>query len=196
METGTEQYLDIKTAADLLGVTEHEVRRRCREGTLKATKIDVAGAPGPAQWRIDPESVNQAKQGIVGKPEGAAQYWVGVFEGSPRQNWTLGGIQFPMWTEDVRDPGNGSLVTERITRRGDLVWLDAAAVERIKDAAIWLKVRTVGKVRVVVSGRNSRYRRWDTDLPAGRFVFMLQKDEAAKRYGSEWRESDPEPLIS
>ena len=125
---------------------------------------------------------------------GAAPFWCGTFDDSPRQNIVLAGVLFPKTSEIVWDTP-GSYRTKRATNRGIVVYLTDETVERVKEAAIGKVVRREGSFQSVRSMKDGRYKPHTGDVPIGHFVYMVPMDEAQES-GPFWRDSEPVPLIS
>ncbi len=131
-------------------------------------------------------------------PEKTTRYWIGVRDGSPRDYITLGNVCFPKYTEIVKDPEDGGLVTERTLVRGETIDLRPEQVKVAIAAGKSLIVRRRGSASsppLVLSSKRVGFFPLETDIPLGRYVFMVTIKEAAK-LSYDWRESaEPEPML-
>lgn len=105
------------------------------------------------------------------------KYWIGLIDGAPFDYIGVGGITFHKRTEDVSDQPDSSGQTIRIPRKGQIVPLSDAIVERIKRAAARKVVRRNAPRPMTFSLDDPRYIRDASDTPISRYIYMQQMPE-------------------
>lgn len=124
----------------------------------RAAVEERAAAPAPAGSPSAPAA----------GPDVPTQYLIGVSDGAPFQNVSIGGFGFPAYTED-RTLKNGSTLSSR--RPGVIVSLTRSEIATIRERAT-AKVLRGGKRTMIVS-RDSRYRAQPFDAPLSSILYMV-----------------------
>lgn len=196
---GVDSYVTVDSAAPREGDTPGRVALTEvaePDGMTKADAEDLARFVLP-EWDKPAD----------GTCEEVTAYWCGAFEGGPRSCYSLGGVAFPLYTEN---PGPYNTPRPQRTRvKGCIQNLTPRQVERIKHMAATLVVRQKGEGkgarRIVINadpahfgidsqtGRRVReYVRQQNDTPVGCFVFLV---EFTPDLGPNWQKTEPSRLI-
>ena len=124
----------------------------------------------------------------------AKKYFIGTQENSPLQNITVGGICFHRYTESVSVEESGETLRNR--QLGQIITLKDKQVEKIKKSAAekFIRSNRIGRNPKIVS-KDGRYEADDFDQPVGKFVYMVDIEEAAKAQGAMWMNAKHPSLI-
>jgi hypothetical protein len=102
------------------------------------------------------------------------KYRIGTKEGSPRQNYTVAGICFPLYIERLEDQGGD---TVRSREYGVVVDLTDEEVKNIVQAVARRVVREEGARRDILEIGSVGYMPNPKDVPMSDFLYMLPVEE-------------------
>jgi hypothetical protein len=117
----------------------------------------------------------------------AKPYWCGTLPGCPLQNVTLGGFDFPSFSEKLQlREDTGAAKTDRNKHSGRVHWLTEEGVKKIREAALRKVFRKRGGVWRLEStdGQMNRpYMASSKDIPAAAWCYMVDvSDQEVNTY--------------
>jgi len=130
------------------------------EKPVRAKGDVMASVPRPKE--VSPEYVKTKK------------YRIGTKEGSPRQNYTVAGICFPLYIERLEEQGGE---TVRSREYGVVIDITDPEVEAIKKAVSRRVVREEGARRDIHEIGSVGYQPNPNDVPMADFLYMVPVEE-------------------
>lgn len=124
---------------------------------------------------------------IVEEPR--AKYLVGLLPDAPFDYVTPGAIEFSKFTEEVTFGTDQETIRER--RRGTVLELTDAQVERVKRDVVRKVVRKVGTRHDLYGLDSRKYSRQPGDRPLAHFVYMRRVMDGMP---ADWREGQQTPM--